>query len=205
MNFNIYLIGDKNLFENEKKYLYVLEKCFDSGIKAFQLRQKDISAKELITLGKKIKKIIDKYSGIKLFINDRIDVALALDAYGVHLNKNSVPIMAIKEKHKNLNVLYSAHSVLEVVTAYSDGADAVTFSPVFKTKKHNFEQGTDLLKKAVNSVSIPVFALGGINKSNADKVKNAGARHIAVMSGILKENDVCGTVKFLSNNFINKT
>ncbi len=202
MDFNIYLIGDKNLFKNENKYLDVLDECFDSGIKAFQLRQKDISIKELITLGRKIKKIIDKYSGIKLFINDRVDVALALNAYGVHLNKNSIPIVTVKKELKDLKVFYSAHSVFEVTTAWNDGADAVTFSPIFKTKNQNFGQGIDVLKKVVNSVNIPVFALGGINKCNVGTVKDAGVKHIAVMSGILKEDNIHVTVKSLLDNFI---
>lgn len=202
MDFNIYLIGDKNLFESEKSYLDVLDKCFDSGIKAFQLRQKDIGVKEFIALGEKIKKIIDKYKDVKLFVNDRIDVALALEAYGVHLNKNSVPISAVKEKNKNLKVFYSSHSTSEIITAQDEGADAVTFSPIFKTKNQDFEQGLDLLKKAVNSAKIPVFALGGINKNNIGKIRDAGAEYIAVQSGILREDNICGAVKFLSDNLI---
>ncbi len=200
MDFNIYLIGDKNFFESEKKYLDVLNKCFDSGIKAFQLRQKDVGIREFIELGEKIKKIIDKYKDVKLFVNDRIDVASVLEAYGVHLNKNSIPIRAVKEKIKNIKVFYSSHSIEEIVMAQNEGADDVTFSPIFKTKNKDFEQGVDLLKKAVNSVEIPVFALGGINKHNIDKIRNAGAKYIAIQSGILKEDNIYDVVKFLSKN-----
>lgn len=200
MDFSIYLIGDRNLFESEKRYLEVLDKCFDSGIKAFQLRQKDVGVREFIELGEKIKKIIDKYKGVKLFVNDRIDVASALEAYGVHLNKNSIPIRAVKEKIKNLKVFYSSHSIEEVIMAQDEGADAVTFSPIFKTKNQDAGQGVDLLKKAVNSAEIPVFALGGINKHNIGKIRAAGAKYIAVQSGILKEDNIYDIIKFLSKN-----
>ncbi|MCL4542500.1 MAG: thiamine phosphate synthase [Deltaproteobacteria bacterium] len=200
MDFNIYLIGDKNFFESEKRYLEVLNKCFDGGVRAFQLRQKDVAVREFISLGEKIKKITDKYKDVKLFVNDRIDVALALEAYGVHLNKNSIPIKAVKEKAKNLKVFYSSHSVCEVITAQDEGADAVTFSPIFKIKNQDFEQGVGLLKKAVNLAGIPVFALGGINKRNIGRIRDAGAKYIAVQSGILMEDDIYGTVKFLSEN-----
>lgn len=199
-NFNIYLIGDKNFFESEKDYLEALNKCFDSGVKAFQLRQKDVGIREFITLGEKIKRIVDKYRDVKLFVNDRVDVASALDAYGVHLNKNSIPISAVKEKIKNLKIFYSSHSIEEIITAQDAGADAVTFSPIFKTKNQDFEQGTDLLRKALNSAKIPVFALGGINRDNISKIRDAGAKYIAVQSGILKADNIYDAVKFLSNN-----
>lgn len=197
MDFNIYLIGDKNLFETENAYLDAVDKCLSCGIKAIQLRQKDIGIKEFIALGEKIKSIADKYDNVKLFVNDRIDVALALGAYGVHLNKNSVPVRAVREKSRNLKLFYSSHSVEEAISAQNEGADAVTFSPIFKTKDKYLTQGLDLLKKAVNSVNIPVFALGGINKSNIVQIRDAGAQYIAVQSGILTEKNICDAVRFL--------
>ncbi len=97
-------------------------------------------------------------------------------------------------------MFYSSHSVCEVITAQDEGADAVTFSPIFKIKNQDFEQGVGLLKKAVNLAGIPVFALGGINKRNIGRIRDAGAKYIAVQSGILMEDDIYGTVKFLSEN-----
>ncbi len=197
--FNIYLIGDKKFFENEDGYLAALDECFRNGIKAFQLRQKDVSANKFMELGGKVKAVIEKYDGVSFFVNDRIDAALALGASGVHLNKNSIPIRAVKEKFKELKIFYSSHSIEEAKKAEDDGADFITFSPVFKTKNREFEQGADMLKKVLKAVDIPVFALGGINEANLPEIKKAGGRRIAVQSGVLGRPDIGGAVKTLIN------
>lgn len=195
--FNIYLIGDRNLFDSEEKYLSALKECFDNGIKAFQLRQKELTVREIINLGEKIKKLVKNYKDIYFIVNDRIDIALALEANGVHLNKNSVPAYAVKEKCPELMVFYSSHSVDEALGVEKEGVDAVTFSPIFKTKNMDFEQGTEPLKQLVNILQIPVFALGGINQNNIREIKKAGVNQIAIQSGILRQNDIAGSVKFL--------
>lgn len=199
MEFNIYLIGDKNFFEDENSYIEALDKFFYSGIKAFQLRQKDISVNEFIKLGEKIKLILKKYRDVKFFVNDRVDAALALDAYGVHLNINSIPITTIKKKFKNLKIFYSSHSLDEAIKAEKNGADFITFSPVYKTKNQDFYHGTDMLKRVLNSVKVPVFALGGINENNLSAIKKTGGKYIAVQSGLLKSPDIAKTVKVLMN------
>jgi len=195
IDFNIYLIGDKNIFGDEKDYLEALDKCFDSGIGAFQLRQKDISVKEFFKLGEKIRVILKKYPDIKLFVNDRVDVALALGAYGVHLNKNSVPISVVKERIKGIKIFYSSHSSEEAKKAEEAGADFVTFSPIFKTKNNGFEQGTDVFKKVLKLLRIPVFALGGINENNLSEIKGVGGCYVAVQSGILRNRDIGSAVR----------
>ncbi len=190
MDFNVYLIGDKNLFKTERDYLSALELAFEGGIKAFQLRQKDVSIREFIKLGEKVKKITDKFDGIRLFVNDRVDAALALGAYGVHLNAGSIPVKAVKKRIKNLKIFYSSHSLEEALKAQEDGADAVTFSPVFRTKGMDFQQGTSALKKVVKSLKIPVFALGGINAGNIEEIKRSGVTRIALQKGVLGEKDI---------------
>ncbi|MCL4428199.1 MAG: thiamine phosphate synthase [Deltaproteobacteria bacterium] len=202
--FNIYLIGDKNLFKDENSYLEALNICFYNGVGAFQLRQKDISINDFIKLGEKVKFILKKYPDVKFFVNDRVDAALALEADGVHLNVNSIPVKTVKEKIKNLKIFYSSHSIEEAVKAEKNGADFVTFSPVYKTKNQEFQQGADMLKRAVHSVKIPVFALGGVNEYNLPEIKKAGVEYIAVQSGILKRKDIGKAVKTLSKMLDNK-
>ena len=197
--FNIYLIGDKNFFKDENSYLEALDVCFYNGIGAFQLRQKDISVNEFIKLGEKIKLILKKYPDVKFFVNDRVDAALALETYGIHLNINSIPVKAVKKKIKNLKIFYSSHSIEEAVKAEKDGADFITFSPVYKTKNQEFQQGAGMLKRAVRSVKIPVFALGGVNEDNLSEIKKAGAEYIAVQSGILKKRDIGKAVRTLTD------
>lgn len=217
MDFNLYLIGDKNLFTDEQSYLSALDECFSAGIKAFQLRQKDIGILDFIKLGEKIKKLIEKYENVKFFVNDRADAALALDADGVHLNKNSIPVKALKkaletlnyksgtnhnsnskEKVRSFKIIYSSHSLEEAIQAQKDGADAVSFSPIFKTKNQDFQQGAEALRRVVQKLKIPVFALGGINKNNIDIIKQFGARYVAVQSGVFKEKDIAGAIKLLT-------
>ena len=195
--FNIYLIGDKNFFKDENSYLEALDVCFYNGVGAFQLRQKDIGVNEFIKLGEKVKTILKKYPDVKFFVNDRVDAALALEAYGVHLNINSIPVKAVKEKINNLKIFYSSHSIEEAVKAEKEGADFITFSPVYKTKNQEFQHGADILERTVRSVKIPVFALGGINEDNLSEIKKTGAGHIAVQSGILKKEDIGKAVRRL--------
>ncbi|MDA8402407.1 MAG: thiamine phosphate synthase, partial [Deltaproteobacteria bacterium] len=93
----------------------------------------------------------------------------------------------------------SSHSIEEAVKAEKDGADFITFSPVYKTKNQEFQQGADMLKRAIRSVKIPVFALGGINEENLFEIKKAGAEHIAVQSGILEKRDIGKAVRTLTD------
>ncbi len=197
--FNIYLIGEKNFFSSENEYLDTLKTCFDSDIKAFQLRQKDLSVRQIINLGEKIKKIIEQYKDIYFFVNDRIDIALALEANGVHLNKNSIPIKAVKEKYREMIIFYSSHSYEEALDAEKNGADAITFSPIFRTKNQDFEQGLEPLKKIINNTKIPVFALGGINNGNIQTIRNAGTRYAAIQSGILKQKNIKESIKIIKD------
>ncbi len=197
--FNIYLIGEKNFFSSENEYLDTLKTCFDSDIKAFQLRQKDLSVRQIINLGEKIKKIIEQYKDIYFFVNDRIDIALALEANGVHLNKNSIPIKAVKEKYREMIIFYSSHSYEEALDAEKNGADAITFSPIFRTKNQDFEQGLEPLKKIINNTKIPVFALGGINNGNIQTIRNAGTRYAAIQSGILKQKNIKESIKMIKD------
>jgi thiamine-phosphate pyrophosphorylase len=201
-NFNIYLIGDKNFFNNDGEYIDALDEAFGAGLKAFQLRQKDVSIYDFIKIGEKIRGLIfKKYPDVKFFVNERADAAAVLSADGVHLNINAPPIKPVKEKFKSLKIFYSSHSIEDAVKAEENGADFITFSPVYKTKKQVFFHGADVLKKAVNAVKIPVFALGGINEFNIPEIKESGCRFIAVQSALLSLNrkDIGKEVKKMIN------
>ena len=201
-NFNIYLIGEKKFFNNDEEYLDALDEAFGAGLKAFQLRQKDVSIYDFIKIGEKIRGLIfKKYPDVKFFVNERADAAAVLSADGVHLNINAPPIKSVKEKFKSLKIFYSSHSIEDAVKAEENGADFITFSPVYKTKKQVFFHGADALKKAVNAVKIPVFALGGINEFNIPEIKESGCRFIAVQSALLSLNrkDIGKEVKKMIN------
>ena len=201
-NFNIYLIGDKNFFNNDEDYIDALDEAFGAGLKAFQHRQKDVAIYDFIKIGEKIKNLIfKKYPDVKFFVNERADAAAVLSADGVHLNTNALPVKSVKEKFKNLKIFYSSHTIEDAVNAEKNGSDFITFSPVFKTKKTSFFHGADVLKKVVNAVKIPVFALGGINEFNIPEIKKSGCRFIAVQSALLSLNrkDISKEVKKMIN------
>ena len=103
--------------------------------------------------------IFKKYPDVKFFVNERADAAAVLSADGVHLNTNALPVKSVKEKFKNLKIFYSSHTIEDAVNAEKNGADFITFSPVFKTKKTSFFHGADVLKKVVNAVKLPYFVL----------------------------------------------
>ncbi|RMA97294.1 thiamine phosphate synthase [Hydrogenothermus marinus] len=159
-------------FENQIKLL------LDKGIRMFQLREKDLSSGELLNLAEKMKRILEKYNG-SLFINDRVDVALLVEADGVHLPENSFPVSKIKTKFPHLIVGKSCHSIECAIKAQEEGADYIIFSPIFYVEGKGKPQGIKKLKEVVERVNIPVYALGGINKSNINQVLDTGVYGIA--------------------------
>jgi thiamine-phosphate pyrophosphorylase len=137
---------------------------------------------------------LTKEYGAKLFINDRFDVALAVGADGVHLTQNSIPVGAVRDAVKNkLMIGVSTHSLREAKEAEKGGADFITYGPVFRTTskvKYGAPKGLDALKKVSGKMNIPVFALGGVKAGRIEKVKKAGASGVAMISEILKAENI---------------
>ncbi len=171
MNFKLYLIGDRKLFPNEDAYLDAVEKALRCGVKAFQLREKDMSDRELFYLAEKFRDLTEKYRAL-LFINDRIDIALAVSANGVHLPQNGFPADVVRKVWKSQFFIgVSTHSIEEATEACR-WADFITFSPIYPTasKPGQAPQGLEKLKEIKGLVKCKVFALGGINKDNIAEV-----------------------------------
>jgi thiamine-phosphate pyrophosphorylase len=162
------------------------------GASMVQLREKDLSARELYMLGSRLKPLLDAV-GVPLLINDRIDVALALDAAGVHLAGHSLPTPEARRvlgAPKLLGV--STHSLDQARAAADEGADFVVFGPVFSTPSklaYGPPQGVSRLAEVVRHVAIPVLAIGGITTSNVSDVLAAGAYGIAMIRAVLAASD----------------
>ena len=158
------------------------------GVKAVQLREKDLEIRDLLDMAYEIREMTRKYNA-KLFINDRVDIALAVNADGVHLGQQSIPADAVRKiTQGKLIIGVSTHSLEEAISAETKGADFITLGPVFETPskiKYGKPVGVDLLKEAKEKVSIPIFAIGGIKEDKVSDVMNAGADGIALISGIL--------------------
>jgi len=186
-DFDLYLVSDRSQTRG-RDLLSVLEQALEGGVKAIQLREKDLSGKNLYNLAEKTCRLCERYEAL-LLINDRVDVALAVDAAGVQLGKTSLPIGAARAllgPQKLIGV--STHSLEEAQHAERNGADFVLFGPVYFTpSKASFgtPQGLDALKKIVENIAAPVYAIGGIKSANTVAVCRLGVRGVALISAIL--------------------
>lgn len=196
MNFRVYLISDRKLFDSEEEFLNTVEKALKAGVKAFQLREKDLTARELYFLAKKMREITKRNDAL-LFINDRVDIALAVDADGVHLPQNGFPAHIVKKTWKEkFFVGVSTHSLKEAEEV-SEWADFITFGPVFFTpSKAQYGQpvGVENLKKVKEKVKCKVFAIGGIKPENLSQVLPY-CDGVALITGILSQKNIEEAVK----------
>jgi thiamine-phosphate pyrophosphorylase len=166
----------------------VLQQALEGGVNAVQLREKDLGGRDIFDLAEKISRLCERY-GASLFINDRVDVALAVDAAGVQLGKTSVPIEAARSLLGPERLIgASIHSLDELNDATRGGADFVLFGPVYFTpSKASFgaPQGLAALQKIVATSALPVYAIGGITEQNVKAVRNLGVHGIALIAAII--------------------
>lgn len=184
----IYLITDRRQLPSMRKFLGVLEELLGAGLRLVQLREKDLNAAELWPLAEEIRRLTSGYA-CQLLINDRIDLALAIGADGVHLGGHSLPTAeARKLLGPNKLIGVSTHHPDEIAPHAAAGADFVTFGPVFPTpSKAAFGEpvGLENLQNACQQSPIPVYALGGIKTDNCRQASAAGASGIAMISALL--------------------
>jgi thiamine-phosphate diphosphorylase len=179
----LYLITNRKLVE-EKNFYNIINEAIMGGITAIILREKDLSYEELLPIAVKIKEIIGK-SGVKLIINNNLEVATGIKADGFHTSFQSF-IQAKPIFNGALGV--SVHSLEEAVAAEKHGADYLLLGHIFETncKKGLPPKGIELIKSIKLQVNIPVIALGGINPNNIGKVMEAGSHGAAIMSSIMQ-------------------
>jgi thiamine-phosphate pyrophosphorylase len=187
VDFDLYLVTDRNQTAG-RDLLWVLEQALDGGVKAIQLREKDLSGRDLFSLAERSHKLCQAYNAA-LFINDRVDVAMAVDAAGVQLGQTSLPVVttrALLGPQKIIGV--STHSLQEAKEAEQNGADFVLFGPVYFTASkaaYGAPQGLAALKTIVDNISLPVYAIGGIKPENIESTKKLGVRGVALISAIV--------------------
>ena len=190
-NFDLYLVTDRTLTHG-RDLLWVLERALDGGVKAIQLREKDLSGKQLFILAQRVSQLCHRYQA-QLFINDRVDVALAVDAAGVHLAETSMPVPIARSLLGGQRIIgVSIHSLEGARKAQREGADFIVFGPVYFTpSKANYgiPQGLDALGKIVATTSLPVYAIGGIKSENLPETQKVGSRGVAVISAIMSADD----------------
>lgn len=191
IDFNLYLITDRNQ-TGSLRLIDVVEDALKGGVRAVQLREKDLSGRELYELAYDLRKLTTKYDA-RLIINDRVDIALAVEADGVHLGLNSMPMHRVRKLLGNDRLIgLSCHNQINAIMAQENGADFITFGPVYYTPSkasYGNPVGIEKLELVSHMLEIPVFALGGIKKDNIDAVMAAGATGISMVSAIIASED----------------
>jgi thiamine-phosphate pyrophosphorylase len=167
----------------------IIKQAIEGGVGTVQLREKDLSTGDLYHLAKEIREITKK-KDVNLINNDRVDIAIAVDADGVHLGWKSLePGIVRRMIGRDKLIGFSAHSINEAENAENSGADYVTISPIFDTVNKDYfikPLGVCEIGKIKEQINIPVIALGGINENNVNDVIENGADGIAVISAILQ-------------------
>jgi thiamine-phosphate pyrophosphorylase len=200
VDFNLYLITDRKQLnarcselEAQRSLLSATRKALKGGVKAVQLREKDLETRELLRLAYKMRDLTRAYDA-RLFINDRFDVALAVGADGVHLTRDSIPVAAVRHAvKKRLMIGVSTHSLKEAQDADRGGADFITFGPVYRTPskvRYGPPAGLANVRGVSRRVHIPLFALGGVRAGRLGKVLQAGASGAAMISEIFRAADI---------------
>ena len=187
----VYLITDLKQFPPDR-HLIVVESALKGGIQDIQLREKDMPLDDLLSLAIILRQMTERY-GARLFINDRLDIALMVDADGVQLPEKGLPPNEVKARYPHLLVGVSTHSLESAKKAETDGADFVTFSPIFETpskKEYGPPQGLEKLQSVAGAVNIPVIALGGIDLQKIPSVLKHGAFGVALIRGIWNSPDI---------------
>jgi len=199
-DFHLYVITGEQFYQN-RNYLEVIEEAILGGADIIQLREKNKSKKELLEMAYQLKELCSKHQ-VPFIVNDHIDIALAVDADGIHLGQDDLPL---SEARKILGpdkiIGISTHAIEEAIEAEKNGADYIGVGPVYETKSKVDvvdPVGLSYVREVVEKTNIPFVAIGGIKLHNLADVLDAGAKRICVISAIVGAEDVQETAKKFS-------
>ncbi len=203
-DFKLYVIVDRKACR-EKDVVYVAKEAIAGGADVIQLRNKEATAKELIKFGRAIRDLTRR-AKVLFIINDRPDIAKAVDADGVHLGQDDLPIKVGRSiLGRNKAIGLSTHSLLQAKAAQRSGADYIGVGPIFATptKPEYKAVGIDLIKKVRDEIRIPFVAIGGIDESNIEEILAAGATRIAVVRAVCGAKDIRSAARNLKERLLN--
>lgn len=196
-DFRLYAITGEE-FHQGRSLVEVIEAAIIGGVDIIQLRDKKNSKQVVLEKAKLLKELAQKYQ-IPLIINDHIDIALAVDADGIHLGQDDLPLLEARKifgKDKIIGI--STHKIEEAREAQLNGADYIGAGPIFATQSKEDvvdPVSTNYIKELVAEIQIPFVAIGGIKLHNVDQVLQAGATRICVISEIVGSEDVTKTAQ----------
>jgi thiamine-phosphate pyrophosphorylase len=183
--------------------LEVLDRVLEAGVGIVQLREKDLEDHRLYELALEFRRRTAA-AGALLIVDDRVDIALAAGADGVHLGQTDLPVAAARRIAPELIIGASTHSLTEALAAQKDGAGYVNIGPIYPTptKPTAISLGVEAIGRIASPLQIPWSTMGGINQGNISQVVAQGARHPAVMSAVTAAPDVTAAAKALRRAII---
>lgn len=203
IDLSLYLVTDKS--DDVEKFLKTIEDAIKGGVSVVQIREKTAETLDFYNLALKVKEITTKYN-VPLIINDRVDIALAIDADGVHVGQSDMPCEVTRKLIGTDKILgVSAATITEAKKAQKDGADYIGTGAVFPTATKDDAPSITKqnLKEIVESIDIPVVAIGGINNDNASELTDTGIAGLSVVSAIMSTDDPKKASEELLNIFNN--
>jgi thiamine-phosphate pyrophosphorylase len=175
LDFRLYAISDRRLLDP----IEFINRAAPAGLRAFQLREKDLSTRKILSFARQI-----RATSCKIFINDRVDVALSAGAAGVHVPEASWPMNRFKQTFPGIVSGVSVHSIDSATRAEEEGADFLLFGPIFETPGKE-AKGLPALHQLTGFVSIPVYAVGGMTPDRAQQCREAGAHGVAAIRDLM--------------------
>jgi len=202
IDYSIYLVTDRDLMSTETLEEAV-EQAIIGGCTLVQLREKDCSSLDFYNTAVKVKQITDKYN-VPLLINDRLDIALAVDAAGVHVGQSDLPVAVVRKiigEDKIIGI--SAGTLEEALKGQKDGADYLGVGAMYATgtKKDANITSMEELKKIRESVSLPIVVIGGINKERIKDFKGIGIDGLSIVSAIIAQKYIADATRELKTIF----
>lgn len=207
MNFDytLYLVTDRQLMSCDS-LTEAVEQAILGVCTMIQLREKELSSLEFYNQAVAVKLVTDKYH-IPLIINDRIDIAMAVQATGVHIGQHDLPAAAVRKViGENMLLGVSASSIAEAIQAQQDGADYLGVGAMFPTGTKTDADSVSMEELQIirAAVSLPIVVIGGINKGNAGRFKPMGIDGLAVVSAIIAQSDIKAAAAELKDLFCGK-
>ena len=189
LDLSLYLVTDKS--DDVEKFLKTIEEAIQGGVSVVQIREKPADTLDFYNLALKVKEITPRYN-VPLIINDRVDVALAIDADGVHVGQSDMPCDVTRKLVGDDKIVgVSAATIEEAQKAERDGADYIGTGAVFPTSTKDDAPSITKkeLKEVVDSIDIPVVAIGGITLDNASELTDTGIAGLSVVSAIMSSDN----------------
>ena len=202
-NKGLYVVVTKK-FAQGRTHKEILPALLKAGVQLIQLREKEMPKRELYKLGLYYRKETKK-AGACFIVNDALDIAMAVDADGVHLGQDDFPAKIAMEMWKGHIIGISTHSMEEAQTAAKLTPGYINIGPIFQTKTKQHSSGAigiEVFKQITQCLDVPLTVMGGINESNLDLVLEAGARRIAMVTGVIAASDIEERAKSLQERIL---